>query len=502
MTQPLSPRSLRNAALVRWALIGLSAALALGAWVSFIGHRGDSHAQATVQYRCPMHPQIVSPTKGECPICGMDLEPIPVTTTPPTATPGATAQQYTCPMHPEVVQDHPGTCPRCKMKLVPLEVKAPQGPLPEGVVPVTLSLERQQAIGLRYTAVKEADVSGALRVAASIVLPERGQARVHLRTPGFVEAISVSETGVKVRVGQELARVYSPPVLEAENELLAALTFGDSGARQVQAAKEKLGLLGVPDATIEQVVKTKSAVRAFPVTAPVSGYVTLKNAVLGAYVSSDVPLYEITDLSKVYVVAEVYAGDAPSVGVGTPGTFSLATRADVRVSGAVDLVYPQVSAEARTVKVRMVLPNEKNLLQPGQIGWVEFERPARKARAVPRDAVIDTGTQRYVFVDEGRGTLAPRLVELGEDLGAELEVKGALAPGERVVSGAAFLVDSESRLQASLSTAGSRPHPCDLQVDKLKFPDKWKACAACEAQHAGMGTMLDDCLHAIPQPWK
>jgi Cu(I)/Ag(I) efflux system membrane fusion protein len=161
-----------------------------------------------------------------------------------------------------------------------------------------------------------------------------------------------------------------------------------------------------------------------------------------------------------------------------------------------------VNPEARSVNVRMVVPNEKSLLQPGQIGWVEFERPARKALVVPRDAVIDTGTQRYVFVDEGRGTLAPRLVDLGVDQGGELEVRGAIAAGERVVSGAAFLVDSESRLQASLSSSGSKPHPCDLQVDKQKFPDKWKACAACEAQHAGMGTMLDDCKHAIPQPWK
>jgi Cu(I)/Ag(I) efflux system membrane fusion protein len=499
VTQPLSPRALRNASIVRWVLIVLSAALAIGAWVNFAGHRGASEVHADVQYRCPMHPQIVSPTKGQCPICGMDLEPIPAA--PPKPAAGVT-QQYTCPMHPEIVQDGPGNCPICKMKLVPLEVKTPKGPLPEGVVPVTLSLERQQAIGLRYTTVKEADVSGGLRVAASVVSPERGQARVHLRTPGFVEAISVSETGVKVRAGQELARVYSPLVLEAENELLAALAFGESGARQVQAAKEKLGLLGVPDATIEQVVKGKATVRAFPVTAPVSGYVTLKNAVLGAYVSSDVPLYEITDLSKVYVVAEVYAGDATSVGVGTPGSFSLATRADVKVTGAIDLVYPQVNPEARSVKVRMVVPNDKNLLQPGQIGWVEFDRPARKALVVPRDAVIDTGTQRYVFVDEGRGTLAPRLVDVGVDQGGELEVRGALAAGERVVSGAAFLVDSESRLQSSLSTSGSKPHPCDLQVDKLKFPDKWKACAACEAQHAGMGTMLDDCKHAIPQPWK
>ncbi|GMU62917.1 MAG: hypothetical protein AMXMBFR34_46800 [Myxococcaceae bacterium] len=500
MTVPLTPRALRTASIVRWVLIAASAALALFAWLHLSGSSTSASSHAEALYRCPMHPQIVSPTKGQCPICGMDLEPIPAAATH--SHDAGAAQLYTCPMHPEIVQAGPGTCPLCKMRLVPLEVKPPKGPLPEGVVPVTLSLERQQAIGVRYTAVKETDVSGALRVAASIAPPERGQARVHLRSPGFVEAISVSETGVRVRAGQELARVYSPAVLEAENELVAALAFGETGARQVEAAKEKLALLGVPAATVEQVVKTRTAVRAYPVTAPVSGYVTLKNAVLGAYVTSDVPLYEITDLSRVYVVAEVYPGDAASVSVGTSGTFTLANRADVRVSGAVDLIYPQVNPEARSVKVRMVLPNEKNALQPGQIGWVEFERPARKALVVPRDAVIDTGTQRYVFADEGRGVLSPRLVELGVDLGDELEVRGALTAGERVVSGAAFLVDSESRLQASLSTSGSRPHPCDLQVDKQKFPDKWKACAACEAQHAGMGTMLDDCKHTIPQPWK
>lgn len=500
MPSPLTPGALRKAAVFRWLLIVATAALAVGSWVHY-ANRDDAHAHAEgdTLYRCPMHPQIVSPTKGECPICGMALEPIPAA---PAHSHGGDAAQYTCPMHPEVVQAGPGRCPLCKMKLVPLVVPEPKGPQPEGVVPVTLSLERQQAIGLRYATVKEADVSGALRVAASVATPERGQARVHLRTPGFVEAISVSETGVRVRAGQELARVYSPAVLEAENELVATLAFGEAGATQVAAAKEKLALLGVPQAVVDQVVKTKTASRTFPVTAPVSGFVTQKNAVLGAFVSSDTPLYEITDLSKVYVIAEVFAGDAASVGVGTKGVFTLANRDDVQVSAAVDLVYPQVNADARSVKVRMVVGNEKGVFQPGQIGWVSFERPARKALVLPRDAVIDTGTQRYVFVDEGSGRLAPRLVELGNDLGGELEVRGALTAGERVVSGAAFLVDSESRLQASLATSGSAPHPCDLQIDKLKYPDKWQACAACEAQHAGHGTVLDDCKHAIPQPWR
>lgn len=575
---PHQPPGLRAAGAVRWVLIALSFLAAIWGWATFVRHGDDAADRLAMRYRCPMHPQIVSATPGECPICGMTLELI--SPADAGASPAAAADAvWTCPMHPEVVRDAPGRCPKCNMELVakprpppadapdaglvwmcPMhpEVISPQpgtcpickmklelrpapaqltewtcpmhpdvvshGPgtcpvcgmkleprvvpqvteRPEGVVPIALTLERQQSIGVRFAEVQAQQTDAPLRVSASVAAPEQGVARVHVRAPGFVESISVAETGVAVKAGQELLRFYSPAALEAQNELLTAKAFGASGERQVQAAREKLDLLGVPPGVVEQALASGKPVRAWPVVAPRSGYVTVKNVVQGAYVSPELPLYEITDLSRVYVIAELFSRDAAAVKVGTQAVFVPQGQTGTRVQASVDLVYPQVSPDARTVKVRMVVPNAQLALSPGQIGFVELARPARNALVVPRDAVVDTGRQQYVFVAGVDGRLTPRLVTTRVSSGDEVEVEGALSAGERVVSGATFLVDSESRLQASLAESQRRvgPTACDAEVDKVKFPQKWQACLSCEEQHANQADALRDCKHLIPQPWR
>lgn len=571
-TEHHSARSLRLAGAVRWGLIIISLVGAVFAWTKWTGADEETAANLAPKYRCAMHPQIVSPTPGTCPICGMDLEPI-ATVDASVRTVDVAAEHWTCPMHPEVVRDEPGRCPKCNMALVRMDPvdaglvwtcpmhpevirsEAGQCPLcrmdlvqrpappeanewtcpmhpevlshgpgtcpickmklerrtvpevterPEGVVPITLTVERQQSVGVHFAEVKSTTVDAPLRVSASVMAPEQGVARVHVRSPGFVEAISVGETGVAVRQGQELARLYSPSALEAQNELLAAKTFGSSGDRQVQAAKEKLELLGVPSSVVEQALSTGKPVRSYPVVAPRAGYVTVKNVVLGAYVSPELALYEITDLSRVWVIAELFARDAAAAKVGAKATFVPQGRTDLRIDGTIDLVYPQVSPDARTVKVRMVVGNSTMALSPGQIGFVELSRPARKALVVPRDAVVDTGRQQYVFLAEVDGRFTPHLVTVRASLGDELEVEGGVQAGARVVSGATFLVDSESRLQASLANSkrGSGPTVCDAEVDKVKYAAKWKACVECEEQHVGDDGALRECKHAIEQPWR
>jgi Cu(I)/Ag(I) efflux system membrane fusion protein len=368
-----------------------------------------------------------------------------------------------------------------------------------------------QAIGVRTALVAERQSSSALRATATVAAPEQSVVEVHVRTPGFVEAISVRETGVKVKRGQLLLSLYSPEIYQAESELLAMKSWqalGDAGAHdRTDLSRRKLDLLGVPGGVSDRVLAAGRPMRNVGISAPMGGYVTKKNVVLGSYVTPEMLLYEIVDLSKVYILADVFQQDMPRIALGTPGRFTLANRPGISVVGKVDLIYPLVNAEARTTRVRMQVPNEKLGLVPGEYGYAEFSSGERTALVVPRDAVIDTGRQAYVFVETAAGEFSPRTVVLGAQSGDSVEIRSGVSLGEKVVSGATFLIDSESRLQASLRSGPEAPSAggssaCDTEFDRSKFPDKYAECRKCETVHRGMGSMVDDCKRAIPQPWR
>jgi len=263
---------------------------------------------------------------------------------------------------------------------------------------------------------------------------------------------------VKVAAGQELVGLYSPDVFQAETELLAAKSFGEQGARSVAASRQRLELLGMSPRAIDDVLATGKPMRVISVAAPASGYVSKKNVVLGSYVTPEMALYEIVDLSKVYVVADVFQRDVGAIRVGTEGRFTPSQEPSAVLAAKVDLVYPQLNAEARTTRVRMQVKNEKLALRPGQYGNVDFVLEPRRIVVIPRDAIVDTGRAVYVFVDEGGGRYTPRAVTLGKELDDVAEVLAGVNAGERVVSSATFLIDSESRLQASLAQVAGHDH--------------------------------------------
>jgi Cu(I)/Ag(I) efflux system membrane fusion protein len=427
------PRGVKTMAVVRWIILAASALLAVAMWWSYASARLDpsaSGASAVAKYHCPMHPQITSSEPGECPICHMTLEPISVRQPPPL---------------PREGDDRPSG-----------------SALPPGTAPITLTLDRMQAIGVRTAPVTEGGESQPLRVSAVVAPSEQGRADVHVRTPGFVERLLVDETGVRVTPGEPLLTFYSPEIYQAESELLAVAQWAGSDPRAgaADAARRKLELLGMAPRDIDRLVKTRELLRAVPIYAPQAGYVVKKNVVVGGYVTPEMTLYELQDLSRVYVFADVFQRDAPSLPKGTRGRFTATARSDQATDVRIDLVYPIVDAEARTTRVRMQIDNPSHVaLRPGQYGSVEFATAAKKTLTVPRDAVVDTGLATYVFVVRGEGTFSPRAVVLGREEGELVAVESGLSLGDRVVSGATFLIDSESRLQAAALYAAAKPRP-------------------------------------------
>ena len=412
------PRGVHAMAVLRWVLVVLTGLCAVGSWWSFArAETQHDHAQHP-KYQCPMHPQIVSDVPGECPICGMALEPI------------AKSRQ-------------PGG--------KPAPSAAGSAAAPPHTAPVMLALNRQQLIGVRTKEATTSSGAPRLRVTAVVETPEQNASEVHVRAPGFVERIRVKETGVSVRAGQEMLGVYSPELFQAQSELIAASRWGADGAGAVDAAKKKLELLGVPAATAAKIVASGTPSRTISIVAPSSGVVIQKNVVLGSYVTPETILYQIVDLARVYVVADVFQSDAAKLALGSVGRFSSGARSEQATEVKVDLIYPRIEAQARTTRVRMQIDNQKLGLLPGLYGQVEFDVPATASVMIPRDALIDTGRHQYVFVAKGDGVFEPRSVQVAREREEEIELQSGVAAGERVVSGATFLIDSESRLQAALA---------------------------------------------------
>jgi Cu(I)/Ag(I) efflux system membrane fusion protein len=472
------PPGVRTMAIVRWVILAVTIVAAAASTFAYFRGGHATTQQGEPKFYCPMHPQITSDVRGECPICHMTLEPIP-----PERLKGGV-----------VVPEAPSSSAA--------PAAADGGSVPNRAA-VTLSFDRVQAIGVKVATAVSRELSLATRITASVAAPEQGAASVHTRSPGYVERIRVQETGVKVTKGQELVAIYSPEIYQAQAELLAARGWGSADSGVSSPARQKLELLGMSGADIDRVLATGKPVRAVSIVAPTSGYVAKKNVVLGSFVTPEMDLYEIVDLSRVYILADVPEGALGTIKEGTVGRFTKQGEGAEPIEAKVDLIYPSLNLEARTTRVRMVVKNTKLALRPGEFGVVEFATAPRRALVVPRDAVVDTGARTYVYVEGGNGRYTPRSVVVGAEAPPEVEIIEGLSPGERVVSGATFMIDSESALQASVAAPGSSaPTGCGAQFDQAKFPDKFAECQKCEIVHRGMGTMVDDCKNAIPKPWK
>jgi membrane fusion protein, copper/silver efflux system len=426
-----SIRGLRLMAVVRWALLALVAVVAAGTWWVLVVRSDDSTVRAP-RFYCPMHPQIRSPDAGTCPICFMNLEPIP--------------------------DDHG------KHSKAPAPSSSATQARP--LASVMLTLERRQAIGISTVPVTRRSVARELRLPAVVEALEKAVSEVRVRTPGFVERVAPVETGQSVKPGQALLWLYSPEVLRAEEELLAARRLrgpasdagqglgDDFGGRVEGAARERLKALGLSNADIDRVVEKGQAERLFPIHSG-GGVVTARNVSVGTYATPDMLLFQVTDLSRVWASASIPAEELAQVPVGTRAEFL--SRGSQRVYEAEALlIEPRVSADTRSARVRFGVKNAEPRLLPGDSGEVVARLPEREQILVPRDAIVDLGNARYAFVEKGEGLFVPEQVELGPLIGEERVVEKGLEPGQLVVSRGLFLLDSESRLQASLPAPTAR----------------------------------------------
>ncbi len=443
---------------------------------------GSSSSKA--KYHCPMHPTYVSDRPGDCPICNMKLVLIRAdedTAQPAMPTPADSAShvqpgQYYCPMDKNVVSNAPGLCPECNMKLVLKTEPAPaQGqhaqpalptPVP-GRVSIRLSPEKRQLIGLTLSKVETRNLSRTVRTTATVEHDETRYARIAPRFGGWVSQLHVNFTGAPIEKGQPLFTVYSPELFASENEYLVAwravqqlaadapASQRDSANALLESTRLRLTLFQVGEEEIRALEQRGKASAELPIRAPLSGHVLVRNATEGQSFMAGQTLYEIADLSHLWLRAAVFEFDFPWVAVGQSAVIRFPYLNPESFAAQVTFVYPHIDPQTRRGEVRLELENPEHRIRPGMWADVELEIEAGEKLAVPASAVIDTGTRYVAFVEGPDQHLEPREVTLGAKTDDYYEVLSGVKEGERVVTRALFLVDSESQLKAAIAGMGS-----------------------------------------------
>lgn len=335
-----------------------------------------------------------------------------------------------------------------------------------GQAPVTLSPTRRQAIGVKTGVVERRPFETTIRAVGTVAYDERRVKQVNLRVAGWVTDLAVNYTGQFVRAGEPLLTIYSPELAATQAEYrLARRTqarVGQSAMEpirvgadaQVQAATERLRRLNVSDEQIEALEHTEPRSET-TLVAPMTGVVTKKMALQGAYATPEMPLYEIADLSRVWVYAQVYEHDLSLVALGQDADVTLAVYPNEVFHGRVVFIDPVLTPETRTTPVRMEIPNPDLRLKPGMYGDVTIRVQAKPVLAVPREAVLDSGTRTLAFLDRGDGRFEPRDIKTGRTFGDFTEVIEGLQAGDKIVTSGTFLIDSESKLMAATNMMGA-----------------------------------------------
>jgi membrane fusion protein, copper/silver efflux system len=336
---------------------------------------------------------------------------------------------------------------------------------------VHLEPETARLLGITVVEAELALLQRTIRTTGNIAYDETRLTTVALKFAGFVERLHVDFTGQAVRRGQPLLEIYSPELVATQEELLAAVRMerqlrgsgsdavAGRAAMLVDAARRRLLFWDISPAQVQEIEESGQVRRTLTLHAPFGGFVVEKMVQAGQAVEMGMPLYRLADLSGVWVEADVYEQDLRFVRLGESVQVEIAAYPGVPVQGRVSYIHPEVRLETRTARLRVALDNPGGRIKPGMYATVSIQTPASESAVlVPRDAVMHGGTHAMIFVEEAQGLYRAREVQVGADVGGRTQILSGLLPGERVVSRANFLLDSESRLRESMGASPDMNH--------------------------------------------
>lgn len=417
-------------------------------------------AEGEIDYwTCAMHPSVKMKEPGTCPICAMELIPVTKKSGPETETPsGSTGKETSA---ESSSSSEMGTMDHSKHgKGVP----APETGEGQSSSRFTVSPERQQMIGVRTEPVGIRPMEKPIRTVGRVTLDETRTEQIHMKFSGWIDKLYVDYTLQHVKKGEPLFSIYSPELVSTQQEYLLALRSNEilsdsefpeisGGANSLlDAAKRRLELWDISGSQIRELGETGRVRDSLVINSPVSGVVVEKNVFQNMYVEPGTNLYTIADHSNVWVEVDIYENEIPLVKVGDEATMTLQSFPGEEFHGKVTFMPPHLDMKTRTAKARLEFPNPDLKLLPEMYADVSIDIPLGEKLTIPESAVLRTGKQNIVFVDKGGGTMEIRKVALGQKAGGYYEVLRGLSAGERVVSRANFLIDSESKIQAAIAS--------------------------------------------------
>ena len=331
---------------------------------------------------------------------------------------------------------------------------------------VAIPQDRLQTIGVKYEAVKRRHLEKHIRTVGRVAVDERRLAKVTIKFHGWIEKLFVSAVGDQVKKGQELFTIYSPDLVATQEEYLLALEgrkkLGESEFPEVarssqellEATRHRLHLWDISEEHIRDLERTKQVTKTLPIHSPITGTVIQKEVVQGTHVEPGEELYTIADLSRVWVLADIYEYELSFVKIGQAASVSLSYDPGTVFKGRVGFVYPTLDPKTRTAKVRFELDNEEENLKPDMYANVELGVDLGTRLSIPQEAIIESGQNHVVFLHHGGGKLEARSIKTGVKTGEWSEVREGLKEGDHVVTSANFLIDSESRLKSVVDSMG------------------------------------------------
>jgi Cu(I)/Ag(I) efflux system membrane fusion protein len=340
----------------------------------------------------------------------------------------------------------------------------------QDVPQVEISSEQQKLIGVKTVKAALMPMNKIIRTVGRIEADESRQATVNAKIEGWIEKLYVDTTGSYVTKGAKLAEIYSPELVATQQEFLTALKWTKDAAANnsstdkttsselnkmlakdatamLEAARQRLLWWDISPAQIRKIEESGKPVRTLTLYAPASGYVTQKMVVAGMKITPGEKMFDIADLSSLWVIADIYEYELPLIKVGNQASITLTSLPGVELMSQIDYIYPDLSAQTRTAKVRLKLVNSHHQLKPQMFTHVEIKINLGRKLVIPESAILDTGKAMVAYVDLGNGAFEPREIKTGIRTEGYVEVLRGLKSGEKVVAAANFLVDSEAQLK-------------------------------------------------------